>query len=119
MSVSMRVLVAVLLLLSIPRSLQAALGPGEIAILASRGSKSSKELAEYYADARHVPRANICLVELPAGEFLSREEWEARVRPAIRTWLSANQLDKKIRCFVTVFDVPLRIGPVDAAQPAI
>jgi uncharacterized protein (TIGR03790 family) len=100
-------------------TVQAALGPQEVAIIALRGSKQSQELAEYYAAARGIPRSHICLVDCSAGETLGRREWETKVRPAIRDWLAANKLEESVRCLVTVWDVPLKIGPVDAAEPRV
>lgn len=102
-----------------PARLYAELKPEEIAILAIRSSKQSQELAQYYAQARGIPKSQICLLDIPAGETLSRADWDARVRPAIKRWLFSNELAKKIRCMVTVWDVPLKIGPIDPAHPAI
>lgn len=112
-----RVLFGWLLALSLPATLQAALQPDEVAILAVRTSKQSRELAEYYAEARRIPKSHICLLDLAATETLSRNDWESKVRPAIRRWLTANQLDTKIRCFVTVWDVPLKIGKQEPQHP--
>lgn len=102
-----------------PATAKAELAPDEVAILAIRASKQSQELAEYYSKARGIPKAHICLLDIPAGEMVSRADWDARVRPAIKRWLVSNDLVKKIRCFVTVWDVPLKIGPTDPAHPAI
>lgn len=114
-----RIAVLILAALFAPASLQADLKPDEIAILALRSSKQSVELAEYYAQVRGIPKAQICLLDTPAGETLSRADWEARVRPSIKRWLVTNELGKKIRCLVTVWDVPLRIGPIDPAHPGV
>src|SRR5262245_26533348 len=112
-----RTLPALLAGLLLPATLEAALQPDEIAILAVRSSKSSRELAEYYASARGVPKAQICLLEISPGETLSRADWDLKVRPAIRRWLSTNKLEEKIRCLVTVWDVPLKIGALDPKHP--
>ncbi len=98
---------------------QAGLGPEEVAIVALRSSKQSREMAEYYAAARGIPRSHICLIDCSAGETLGRREWENKVRPAIRHWLAAGKFEESVRCLVTVWDVPLKIGPVDAAGPAV
>src|SRR5262249_33354173 len=98
---------------------RAALGPDEVAIVALRGSQQSQEMAEYYAAARGIPRSQICLIDCSPGETLGRREWASKVRPAIREWLASNERQKKVRCLVTVWDVPLKIGSVDAADPLI
>src|SRR5262245_7304427 len=100
-------------------ALRAALAPDEVAIIALRSSKQSMEMAAYYARARGVPENQICPIDCTAGETLSRDEWETKVRPAIRAWLAGNHLEQKGRCFVTVWDVPLKIGQMDAGNPVV
>ncbi|MFO0944654.1 MAG: TIGR03790 family protein [Planctomycetota bacterium] len=95
------------------------LQPDEIAILAMRQSPVSREIAEYYAKSRKIPREQILLLEGKPGSDLARAEWETRTRPSIRNWLVSRRLESKIRCMVTVWDVPLRVQPrePDAAVP--
>jgi uncharacterized protein (TIGR03790 family) len=114
-----RTLVAVLAILLPAAVVRAELTPAEVAILAVRSSAQSRELAEYYALKRHIPKEQICLLDVEAGETVSRNDWETRIRPSIRNWLVSNQLDRKIRCFVTTWDVPLKIGPVDTSHPTV
>lgn len=114
-----RSLLAALALLTFATPGSAALEPDEIAILAIRTSRQSRELAEYYAKARGIPRGQICLLDAKAGESMSRADWELRVRPAIRKWLATNELEAKIRCFVTVWDVPLKIEGLEANNAAL
>jgi uncharacterized protein (TIGR03790 family) len=91
-----------------------ALQPEEIVIVAARGSRESEGLARYYARVRGVPTKNLCLVDLPGSELLPREAWEAGVRPEIRKWLIDRDPEQKIRCLLTVWGVPLKIGPAEA-----
>lgn len=88
----------------------AALQPSELAILANKNSQDSQKIASYYAQQRGVPTNQICVVDIPKGEELTREAWDKQVRPAIRRWIATNRLQNKIRCIVTVWDVPLKIG---------
>ncbi len=83
--------------------------PAEVAILANRDSRESRAVAAYYAKVRGIPTDNILVLELPAETELSREQWESKVRPEIRRWLAQSDRLSKLRCFVTVWDVPLRI----------
>src|SRR5262249_24508638 len=69
--------------------------------------------------ARRIPKSQICLIDCSLVESLPRAEWEAKVRPAIRRWLATNHFEQKIRCLVTVWDVPLKIAPLDAAGPHV
>lgn len=97
------------LLLCFTYSADAELQPGEIAILAVKSSPQSQQLAQYYAQKRGVPTKNICVVDIPKGEVLKRSDW-AKVRTSIRRWIGTNRMQDSIRCFVTTWDVPLKIG---------
>ncbi len=100
--------------ISLATSCLGALAPEEIVIVAARGSRESEGLARYYARVRGVPTKNLCLMDLPGSEVLPREAWEAGVRPEIRKWLMQNDPEQKIRCLLTVWGVPLKIGPAEA-----
>ncbi len=89
----------------------AELRPEEVAVVAARGSKESQELARYYVEARGLPEGNICLVDMPRGEVCQRDQWTWAIRPEIRKWIDEHDPDHKLRCLVTVWDVPLKIGP--------
>ncbi len=95
-----------------PSTCRAELKPEEIAIIAVAGSSESQELARYYAEKRGVPTDQICSLDVTPGKNLSREEWETRVRPFLRNWLLKKGLEEKVRCFLTTYDVPLKIGRV-------
>lgn len=95
------------------------LAPDEVAIVAVKDSPESRELAEYYARARGIPLGHIFLLDVPPTAALSRADWEGKVRPSLRRWLTQNKLEDKIRCLTTVWDVPLKIGPVDAQNPKL
>lgn len=103
-----------LVLLLAPSFAKGDLRPEEVAIIAMRTSEASKEMASYYAKARNIPESHICLIDGHPGEDMARSQWDKMVRPAIRRWLVEKQLQAQIRCFVTVWDVPLRIRPRDS-----
>jgi uncharacterized protein (TIGR03790 family) len=88
-----------------------ALEPKEIVVIGARGNRESEGLANYYARVRGVPPENICLVDMPNGELLPRETWKWGVRPEIRKWLIEHDPKQEIRCLLTVWGVPLKIGP--------
>jgi len=104
-----RMLVGGLVLACFVRPACAELKPDEIGIVAVRASAVSREIADYYARARHIPRSQICLVDATPGETLTRAEWDRVLRPAIRDWILDNKFETRLRCLVTVWDVPLRI----------
>lgn len=90
--------------------------PTEVAVLASDKGRESAQLARHYLQARGIPAENLLLLDVPAGEDLSRDLWNRRVRPAIRKWLLTRPATPRIRCLVTMYDVPLRIGGVNAEE---
>ena len=99
--------------LAVARQAWAELAPDEVAVIAMAASPQSRDLAEYYVAARGIPKSQILLLAGQPGESVSRVVWEQRMRPAIADWLVERKLDGKIRCFVTSWDVPLKIGKRD------
>ena len=113
----MRILLACVLVLTAAASARAELVPGEVGIIAAASSHESRRLAEYYANARGIPKSQILLLEIEPAEAISRDAWEDKVRPAIRQWLSQSQRESKIRCLATVGNVPLKIGARSKDDP--
>jgi uncharacterized protein (TIGR03790 family) len=105
----MRPIVFLALIVAIALPARAELAPEEVGIIAMAASGQSCELAQHYADVRGVPKSQILLLHSKPGESVSREAWETEIQPAIRTWLREQGLEKRIRCLVTCWDVPLRI----------
>lgn len=97
-------------LVHVGSELRADLKPTEIAIIAAEGNRGSERLADYYAEQRGVPTENICKIVLPKGETIPREKWRWAVRPEIQKWLTENDPKQNLRCLVTTWGVPLRIG---------
>jgi uncharacterized protein (TIGR03790 family) len=90
----------------------AELTPDQIAIVACAGSRDSRALAEYYAKVRHIPPGRIHYIDVAPGKPLRRADWQSRVRPALQRWILGQKLEAQLRCLVTVWDVPLKIGQV-------
>lgn len=102
-------LLALLLGLAEPAPARAELAPEEIAVVSARGNRESIGLAKYYCRQRGVPVDQIIEVDVPKGEVLDREKWRWAVRPEIRKWLEENDPDKKLRCLVTTWGIPLKV----------
>jgi uncharacterized protein (TIGR03790 family) len=88
-----------------------ALEPYEILVVANKNAAHSVGLAKYYLKQRNVPRANLVELSITDKEWCSREDYEEKVIPQIRTYLKEKDPGKLIRCLVTVFGVPLKIRP--------
>jgi uncharacterized protein (TIGR03790 family) len=92
---------------------RAELLPEEIAVVAAKGSRESEQLAKYYLKQRGIPAENLCQVDMPREEVCPRDTWTWAIRPEIRKWIDEHDPDKKLRCLVTVWGVPLKIGPAE------
>jgi len=89
----------------------------QIGLIAMAESPEGQQLAQHYAQRRGVPKEHIFLLPGKLGDEMSRKDWETLARPAIRRWLLAEPRREKIRCLVTCWDVPLRIGRRDPGGP--
>jgi uncharacterized protein (TIGR03790 family) len=87
-----------------------ALSRDEIALVVNRSVPESTELATFYAQARDIPGDRIIPLDLPATDEIPFDMYEQHVRPAIRRALRDRGLEQKVRCLVTFYGVPLRIG---------
>ncbi len=116
---TLRVVAYMVLAMGASQLVHADLKPSEIAIIAVRGSRGSERLAEYYAEQRKIPVENICKVVMPKGETIAHEKWKWAVRPEIRKWLLDNDPERNLRCLVTTWDVPLRIGRDKKGSPQL
>ncbi len=106
-----------------------ALEPDEIALIINGKDPASRELANSYALARHIPPGRIIALELdPPGdagpvEEIPFREFEPRVAAPIREFLGRSGLTNRVKCLVTFWGVPLRIGrrtntPAESAELA-
>ena len=115
----MRYIPILLLTFSVAAPARAELTPDEVAVIAMAESDQSRQLAEYYAKARAIPESQILLLEGKPGGTMSRALWQQQAQPAIRAWLADNARRGKIRCLVTSWDVPLRIGRRSPDAPEV
>jgi uncharacterized protein (TIGR03790 family) len=106
-----RIFIAAVIIAGFGLPCRAQLQPDEVAIVAAQGSRDSEALAKYYAKVRNIPPENICLVDMPREETCPRDKWTWAIRPEIHKWLVEHDPKEKIKCLVTVWDVPLRIAP--------
>lgn len=84
--------------------------PAEVGVLAMRESESSQQVAQHYLETRGIPAENLLLLDGAPAEEISHEVWLTTYLPAITDWVSAAERREKLRCLVTVWDVPLKIG---------
>ena len=105
------------------------LQPDQLLLITNANVPAGRKMAEAYAKARHVPEGRILELPLKAGpggaplEEMTAFEYEERVAPAVRAFLTKNNLDRQVTCLVTFWGMPLRIGrrsltPVEARELA-
>ncbi|MHC4159799.1 MAG: TIGR03790 family protein, partial [Planctomycetota bacterium] len=94
------------------------LEPNEIMVVANSEVTASVRLAQYYCERRHVPIENI--LTLPLGESLTdtitRADYEKKLAEPIRKKLAHSELTDPIRCLLTTYGVPFKVGPRGALR---
>lgn len=91
---------------------EAVLMPEEILVLVNSRSPDSVRLGKFYMRLRHIPAAHLTELKMPEGEQISRRDYERLIADPLRK-IAVGLLAKRdtIRCIVTTYGVPLRIGP--------
>jgi len=89
-----------------------ALEPDEILVIANSDIAASVRTAQYYCAKRKVPAANI--LALPLGTNLSdtitRADYEKQLAKPIRKKLFSRKFAGKIKCLLTTYGVPIKVG---------
>jgi uncharacterized protein (TIGR03790 family) len=86
-----------------------ALGPADVFLVVNRNVPESRAVAEYYCRKRGVPTENVLTLDLPAGEDISRRDYDTRLRDPLRAALKERR--DRVKVLLTVYGVPLRVGP--------
>jgi uncharacterized protein (TIGR03790 family) len=88
------------------------LRPSQVAIIVNGNNDQSIALGHYYAKARHIPLANIIELNLPDNvQDITAPFYDVRVAAAIRQILTERNMRSQIRCLVTTYGIPLKVGP--------
>lgn len=102
---------------------QAALLPEEILVLVNTKSRDSIRLGKLYIKLRNIPSMHLVKVKLPMRDQITRKKYnESIADPLRRTIKELHDSGEKIRCIVTTYGIPLRIGltkPMDASDEEI
>jgi uncharacterized protein (TIGR03790 family) len=89
-----------------------ALEPNEILVIANGHIPDSKDIAQYYCQKRNVPTENV--LYLPLGinlkDSISRDDYDRQLARPIRSELQTRQELSKIKCLVTTYGVPFKVG---------
>jgi uncharacterized protein (TIGR03790 family) len=89
------------------------LGPEDVYVLVNRNVPESRTLAIYYCDTRRVPADHILDFDLPAGEDISRTDYDRRLAGPLRERLKDRR--DKVKVLLSLYGVPLRVGREEPA----
>ncbi|TSA45951.1 TIGR03790 family protein [bacterium] len=89
-----------------------ALEPNEIMIIANSDANDSVAIARYYCARRGVPTGNILALPLgkELGDTTSRTDYDKLLAGPIREKLTGLEFAGKIRCLLTIYGVPIKVG---------
>ena len=90
-----------------------ALQPEQILIVANENSPDSVQLAKYYALKRSVPQENIIYLTLGKrfSDDIKRDNYNTYIADPIRKKLSSPPYSENIKCLLTLYGVPFKLGP--------
>jgi uncharacterized protein (TIGR03790 family) len=83
-----------------------ALDPAAVVVVGNAAVPASQGVADHYLKARAVPAANLLMLDLPAGEAISRADYDAKLAKPLREFLKGKPA---VTCVLAVHGVPLRI----------
>ena len=79
-------------------------------VVVNKRSTASQGIGAYYVHKREVPLAQVCKIDTPEVEEISRDIYEKEVEGPIDLYLRQNHLIEKIYYIVTTLGVPLKIA---------
>lgn len=90
-----------------------ALAPENILVIANNDVPASQEIAEYYCQKRDVPSENILSLSLGKDDSyeISRSDYNELIVKPVKDKLRQEGFSDKIECLLTVYGVPVRVGP--------
>ena len=85
-------------------------GPENVLIVVNRASPVSMRISDYYRARRGIPEANVCAINAPGAETITRNSYDETVAGPIAACLKSRHLQEKILYIATTLGVPLRIN---------
>jgi uncharacterized protein (TIGR03790 family) len=93
-----------------------ALVPDQIALVVNSSVPDSRAMADLYARQRHIPDGRIIEIHfdpvsvISPAEEMPADAYEPQVAAPVRNFLLQHNLQDRVKCLVTFWGVPLRIG---------
>ena len=94
-------------------TIAAALEPNEILVIVNKDIPASEELGQYYCRQRNVPKENILALSLGQTlvDSISRDDYDKNIAEPIRKRIADQTHGQPIRCLLTTYGVPYKVGP--------
>jgi uncharacterized protein (TIGR03790 family) len=99
---------------------------GQTLVLANAAVPEGVEVARHYLAVRGIPAENLCVVQAPAGETVTRDEFNETIRGPLRSFLTRWEgrldvllpdgpvnlrvADRQAKYLVPVYGVPIKVG---------
>ncbi len=84
--------------------------PAQVLVVTNKRSANSVAIGQYYMSKRSIPAGNLCIIDVPVLDDISRAFYESDVEAPIRKFLERNKLTESILYIVTTQGVPLRVA---------
>ena len=84
--------------------------------MVNKQSFVSRRIGQHYTRRRGVPLAQVCTLDTPPAEEITRAVYDKDVEAPIAAFLERNKLSEKILYIVTTLGVPLKIAGSGAAE---
>ena len=88
-----------------------ALTADEVVVIANTKANDSLSLAKYYMQQRAIPAENLITIRTTWKESCGREQYQEDIAEPVKEAVQKLQRQKRIRCLVTMYGVPLKIRP--------
>jgi uncharacterized protein (TIGR03790 family) len=108
----MRRIAAAILLVLFGWGSGSALEPNEILVIVNKDIAESERLGRYYCQRRAVPSGNILQLSLGRSlrDTIGRAEYDKWLAEPIRKELSVRRAPGQVRCLLTTYGVPFKVG---------
>lgn len=109
-----RYLAGFVILIGLPFcAIAAALEPNQILVIVNKDIQASEDLGQYYCQRRNVPKENILALSLgkTLANSINRDDYDRNVAEPIRKRLADQIPGQPIRCLLTTYGVPYKVGP--------
>lgn len=84
--------------------------PGQVLVVINKQSAESGEIGRYYMQKRAIPPRNLCIIDVPTEDDITRAFYGSGVEAPIGKFLTDKKLTETILYIVTTQGVPLRIN---------